>query len=62
MGVFRMYHFWKLSWCRYDEGFWMRWRGKRGFAIRWAGEPLFSERNGCRRVIKVGHFRFEALK
>lgn len=62
MGVFQMRHLGRLTWCRYDEGFWMRWRNAKGFSIRWAGEPLFSERNGYRRVIRVGRFRFEALK
>lgn len=52
MGVFQMRHLGRLTWCRYDDGFWMR----------WAGEPLFSERNGYRRVLRVGRFRFEALK
>lgn len=45
-------------------GFWARWRGRKGIAIerRYAGYmALFSERNGYRKVRRLGPFAVEVL-
>ncbi|KKN72966.1 hypothetical protein LCGC14_0405200 [marine sediment metagenome] len=47
----------------YDGGFWFRIFGK-GLAIvnKKKNPPLFSERNGIRKVLRVGNYGVEFLK
>jgi hypothetical protein len=53
-----------VSWHRYDGGFWLR-IGKRGrgFAVsdKIKHPPLFSERYGYRKVLRIGKWGFEIL-
>lgn len=47
-----------------SRGFWVRLNGKRGMCVEWRARdylPLFSERNGQRKVIKLGRIAIEAL-
>ncbi len=51
-----------VSWHKYDGGFWIRVFG-RGFSIvdKVKHPPLFSERTGKRRVLRIGRFGIEWL-
>jgi len=52
-----------VSWHKYDGGFWIRVFG-RGFSVvdKAKHPPLFSERIGKRRVLRIGRFGIEWLK
>ena len=51
-----------VSWCFYDGGFWIRFFS-RGFSIvnKIKHQPLFSERNGYRKVLRIGKYGLEYL-
>lgn len=54
-----------VSWRRYDGGFWLRiGTHGRGFAVsdKVKHPPLFSERYGYRKVLRIGKWGFEILK
>lgn len=47
--------------CVWPRGFWFRVRGY-GLRVAYGTLPLFSERYGYRRVLRVGPFAVEVLK
>ncbi len=51
-----------VVWSFYDGGFWIRFFG-RGFSVvnKIKHPPLFSERNGYRKVLRIGKYGFEYL-
>jgi hypothetical protein len=53
---------WMVSWHYYDGGFWLRIMG-RGISVvnKQKHLPLFSERNGYRRVRRIGKWGVEWL-
>lgn len=52
-----------VVWSSYDGGFWIRILG-RGISIsnKEKHPPLFSERNGYRKVLRIGKWGIEWLK
>lgn len=46
----------------FSRGLWVRWRGYGpGISIAWRPVELFSERNGHRKVFRIGPLRLERL-
>lgn len=56
------FHISKLSINVYLWGLYWRWNGGYGWSIAKATPPLFSERNGCRKVFRFAGIMVQRLK